>query len=106
MATKKKNSFIDFELSWLEKKAKELQKYVDDRPFDGLKDRDFFKQTAKGGVMHMLASTVESQRADLSKALKDYADIISIIDDLREKESKKQEARGGAKIGGIMEEDS
>ena len=51
MATKKKNTYVDFELEWLEKKALELKQYIDDRPFDKLKDRDFFKQTAKGGVV-------------------------------------------------------
>ena len=105
MATKKKNSYIEFELEWLETKAAELRKYVDDRPFDTLKDRDFYKQTATGGVVHMLASTVESQRGDLTKALKDYADIISTIDNLREKEEQKQEKRGGGNIAGIMNEE-
>ena len=95
MAKKKDSSFIEFELEFLEKKAKELKQYVEDRPFDKLKDRDFFKQTASGGVVHMLASTIESQRADLTKALKDYADIIKVIDDLREKEAKKLEMRKG-----------
>ena len=47
MAAKKRNTYIDFELSWLENKAKELQQYIDDRPLNDLKDRDFLKQTAK-----------------------------------------------------------
>jgi hypothetical protein len=104
MASKKKNTYIDFELSWLEQKAEELQKYVDDRPLDKLKDRDFLKQTAKGGVVHMIASTIEQQRADLGKALKDYADIISVISQLREQEAKKEDMRKGFENKNILDE--
>ena len=104
MASKKKNTYIDFELSWLEQKAEELQKYVDDRPLDKLKDRDFLKQTAKGGVVHMIASTIEQQRADLVKALKDYADIISVISQLREQEAKKEDMRKGFENKNILDE--
>lgn len=106
MAAKKKiNPYIDFELEWLETKAKELKKYVDDRPLDKLIDRDFLKQTSKGGIMHMIASTVEQQRADLSKALKDYVDIITAISTLREKEEQKLEKRGGGNVAGILEDE-
>jgi hypothetical protein len=38
MGTKKKNTYVDFELEWLEKKSLELKQYIDDRPFDKLKD--------------------------------------------------------------------
>lgn len=95
MATKKKNTYIDFELSWLEQKALELRTYIDDRPLEKLKDRDFLKQTAKGGVVHMIAATVEQQRADLGKALKDYTEIIGAIAQLREQEVKREEMRKG-----------
>ena len=31
MGTKKKNTYVDFELEWLENKALELKQYIDDR---------------------------------------------------------------------------
>jgi len=105
MAKKKTNSYTDFGLEWLKQKAAELKKYVDDRPFDKLVDRDFYKQTAKGGIVHMLAATVESQRADLTKAIKDYAEITAAIDDLITKEEAKREKRGGGRIAGIMSDE-
>jgi len=105
MATKKINTYVGQELEWLEKKAQELRKYVDDRPFDTLRDRDFFKQTANGGVVHMLASTVESQRADLTKALKEYAEVIKVINDMREQEDKKQQMRKGFENEDILDEE-
>lgn len=102
---KKKNTYIDFELEWLEQKAEELKNYIDDRPLDSLKDRDFLKQTAKGGVVHMIAATVEQQRADLGKALKDYTDIVSAISTLREQEEKKEELRKGFEDVDILDDE-
>ena len=104
MAVKKKNTYIDFELSWLEQKALELRTYIDDRPLEKLKDRDFLKQTAKGGVVHMIAATVEQQRADLGKALKDYTEIISAISQLREQEEKREELRKGFENKNILDD--
>lgn len=104
MAAKKRNTYIDFELSWLENKAKELQQYIDDRPLNDLKDRDFLKQTAKGGVVHMIASTIEQQRADLGKALKDYTEIISALAQLREQEEKREELRKGFDNKNILDD--
>lgn len=105
MAIKKKNTYIDFELSWLEQKAKELKQYIDDRPLERLKDRDFLKQTAKGGVVHMIAATVEQQRADLGKALKDYTEIIGAIAQLREQEAKREEMRKGFDNKNILDDE-
>lgn len=104
MATKKKNTYIDFELEWLEQKAEELKQYIDERPLNGLKDRDFLKQTAKGGVIHMIAATVEQQRADLGKALKDYTEVIGAISQLREQEAKREEMRKGFENKNIFDE--
>jgi hypothetical protein len=105
MATKKKNTYIDFELQWLEKKAEELKNYIDDRPLEKLRDRDFLKQTAKGGVVHMIAATVEQQRADLGKALKDYTEVITAIAQLREQESKRDEMRKGFENENILDDE-
>jgi hypothetical protein len=104
MAVKKKNTYIDFELEWLEKKADELKTYIDERPLNGLRDRDFLKQTAKGGVVHMIAATVEQQRADLGKALKDYTEVIGAISQLREQEAKREEMRKGFDNKNILDE--
>ena len=52
----------------------------------------------------MIASTIEQQRADLGKALKDYADIISVISQLREQEAKKEDMRKGFENKNILDE--
>lgn len=52
----------------------------------------------------MVVSTKESQRKDLSLALKDYAQLLEIVNKLREsEESKNQKARGGGEIPHRME---
>lgn len=104
MATKKKNTYIDFELEWLEQRCLELRDYIDQRPLDKLKDRDFLKQTAKGGVVHMIAATVEQQRADLGKALKDYTEIVAAMAQLREQEAKREEMRKGFDNKNVLDE--
>ena len=83
MASKKANSYIEYELDWLEKKAKDLKAYIDARPFEKLQDRIHYKETKTGGMMPMISATIESQRADLGKDIKEYADIIKVIDELR-----------------------
>jgi len=105
MTKKKASSFIEYELDWLEKKANDLKAYIDARPFEKLTDRIHFKETKNGGVMPMISATIEAQRADLGKAIKEYADIIKVIDELREKEAAKQEKRGGGYAPSIMDED-
>ena len=104
MAKKQQSTYVDFELEWLENKAAELKKYVDDRPLHELTDRMAYKETKTGGVLPVIISTIEQQRADLSKAVKDYGEILKIVNDIREKEAIKLEKRGGGKIAGILTE--
>ena len=106
MATKKINTYIGQELEWLEGKANELKQYVDDRPFHKLTDRIHFKETKNGGAMPMISATIESQLAALTKALKEYADIIRVVNDMREQEDKKQQMRKGFENEDILDDDN
>ena len=101
MATKK-NTYIEFELNWLQDKADQLKTYVDNNPFHELQDRMAWKQTSNGGQMPLVVSTIEAQIKSLTQALKDYAQIIEVIDKLREKEAEKAQARGSVTINGMM----
>lgn len=98
----KKNSYIQFELDWLQEKANQLKAYVDANPFDKLDDRIRLKETSRGGVIPVLAASIETQIKSLTQALKDYAQIIEVIDNLREKEEAKVQARGGKAVEGGM----
>jgi len=77
----KKNNFITYEIDWLDRKFKELQKYVDDRPFDKLKDRT----DSVGKVI----SKIEDQIRTLKDILKDLPSMLEALNNLREKEEKK-----------------
>lgn len=104
MAKKSNNTYIGFELEWLTEKAEQLKAYVDKNPFDELEDRIRLKETAKGGVIPVLAASIEAQIKSLTQALKDYALIIEVIDKLREKEElKKTDARGNAALSPLEE---
>jgi hypothetical protein len=100
----KKNSYVDFELEWLQEKADQLKTYVDNNPFHELVDRLAWKSTANGGQMPLVVATIEAQIKSLTQALKDYAQIIEVIDKLREKEEQKAEARGSQEINGKMKQ--
>jgi hypothetical protein len=103
MATKK-NNYIDFELEWLEAKAKELQQYVDDNPVTELEDRKDVKETKNGGAIWVVVATIEQQHKNIRDTLKDYSILIEAIGRLREGEAKKKmQARGDSNLS-MMEE--
>lgn len=88
--TKRKNNYIDMDLKWLENKAKEMKKFVDDNPLDKLKDR-----ILEVGNKVLISSTIETQHKNIRDTLKDYALLIEAIAKLREQdEDRKQQVRG------------
>lgn len=105
-----KKSLIEYELKFLEKKAKELKKYIADSPFSELDDRSVVSglTTFKDGgekESYRVVATKEAQRKDLTQALKDYAEIVRTIDQMRTTEAKKKVAvRGDEKLGAQAEE--
>lgn len=104
MATKK-NSFISTELEWAEEQLHTWRAYVDKNPLDKLLDRVVWKETKAGGSMPMVASTIESQGKFIQDTMKNYLSLLSVVDELREKEAQKQEKRGGGSIAGIMDDE-
>lgn len=90
MATKKLNTFIDMDLEWLELQAQEMKDYCDKMKISTLRDR------VTGGKV---TATVEQQITSKRNTLKDYIEIISAIDKIREKESvKKTSIRGDQEL--------
>jgi len=95
---KQKALLIEYELDFLEKQLQELKKYIEANPLSELKDRMAYKETKGGGVIPICVANKETQRKDLSQALKDYAEILRTVDMMREKEDAKKEARGSATV--------
>lgn len=104
MATKKTNNYIVYELDFLEEKAEELKEYIRARPISKLEDRMAYKETKGGGVIPIVVANQEAQRKDLTQALKDYADIINMIAQMREKEDVKKSNPRGEQALSPMEE--
>ena len=98
MATAKKALLIEYELEFLEKQLQELKEYIEANPYSTLADRMAYKETKQGGIIPTLVANKESQRKDLTQALKDYAEILRTVDSMREKEVTKKEARGSADV--------
>lgn len=103
---KAKNTYsnIGEELDWLELRAKEIKRFIDDNPYHEVVDRDRVSQRLfddEGNVVdekYILVCKREDQQTSLRNSMKEYAQILEIIDKLREKELAKVEARGGGDI--------
>jgi len=100
----KQETYINEDLEWLESKALDLRDYVDANPFSTLKDRITYKELKNGGVLPITSATIEQQLSALTKALKEYAEIMRVVKELREQEAKKQELRKGFNNKNILDE--
>ena len=99
MAVIKKALLIEYELEFLEKQLAELKDYIEANPYSQLADRMQSKVTKNGGVVLVCVANKESQRKDLTQALKDYAEILRTVDAMREKEKEKIQPRGNEELG-------
>lgn len=97
MATAKKQIYINTELEWAEQKLQEWKQYVDDNPFQHMKDRIEFKPTAKGGLIPMVIASIESQIKCVRDTMKEYLVLLEQVDKIRQaEEHKKKDVKGGA----------
>jgi len=97
MATVKKQIYINTELEWAEQKLQEWKQYVDDNPFQQMKDRIEFKPTAKGGLIPMVIASIESQIKCVRDTMKEYLVLLEQVDKMRQaEEHKKKDVKGGA----------
>lgn len=99
MAAPKKALLIEYELEFLENQLAELKEYIEANPYSQLADRMNYKETKNGGMIQLCVANKESQRKDLTQALKDYAEILRTVDAMREKEESKIEVRGKVELG-------
>jgi hypothetical protein len=98
MATKKKTTYSDVELEWAESQLSSWKSYVDANPLHTLTDRIEWKPTARGGSMPMVIASIEQQGKFIQETMKNYLALLKEVDLMREKESAKQEAKGGSNI--------
>jgi hypothetical protein len=89
-----KKTYINTELEWAEVQLESWKLYVDKNPLHELKDRIEWKPTAKGGTMPMVIASIESQGKFVQDTMKNYLALLETVDNLRNKEDAKKEARG------------
>jgi hypothetical protein len=93
----KKQTYINAELEWAEQKLLEWKQYVDDNPFQNMKDRIEWKPTAKGGMIPMVIASIESQIKCVRDTMKEYLVLLEQDEKMRQaEESKKKDVKGGA----------
>lgn len=100
----KKELLVEYELEFLEEKLKELKEYISANPFSSLDDRLALSGTRnfKDGSTqdsYRVVATKEAQRKDLTQALKDYAEIVRTVEQMRTHEAKKVKVRGDEELG-------
>lgn len=101
MSTKKKESpksNVEEELIWLEEKLENIRKYVDANPYHEVEDRVIYGER---GVK--VVATIEQQQKSLRDSQKEYTQLVALLDELREKEAQKAQARGNAKLSGMAQ---
>lgn len=91
---KKANNYITAELDFAEEQLASWKLYVLANPIDKLKDRIENKPTARGGIIPMVVASIEQQGKFLQDTMKNYLTLLEVVNNLREKEEAKKEARG------------
>jgi hypothetical protein len=94
----KKNNYITAELDWAENQLASWKQYVDDNPLHEMKDRIEFKPTARGGLIPMVIASIEAQGKFIQETMKNYLALLEIVNNLREKDEAKKEARGSGEV--------
>lgn len=94
----KKNNYITAELDWAENQLASWKQYVDDNPLHEMKDRIEFKPTARGGLIPMVIASIEAQGKFIQETMKNYLALLEIVNNLREKDEAKKEARGTSEV--------
>ncbi len=104
MALLKKTTYINTELEWAETQLESWKQYVDKNQLHELKDRIEWKPTAKGGMLPMVIASIESQGKFVQDTMKNYLALLEVVDNLRNKEEAKKEARGKESVPHRMDQ--
>jgi len=95
---KKANNYITAELDFAEEQLASWKLYVLANPINELKDRIEWKPTKGGGTMPMVVASIEQQGKFLQDTMKNYLSLLEVVNNLREKEEAKKEARGSGTV--------
>lgn len=88
-----KTNYINAELDWAETKLEEWQTYIDDNPIHLLLDRTEIEESKTGSRVKVVA-TIEAQGKYIQDMMKNYLSLLHQVNNMREVEEQKKEARG------------
>lgn len=95
----KKNSYISAELDFAEAQLSTWKAYIEANPLDKLEDRWGKKEMPRGGYTMVVVADVEKQITSIRNTMKEYLQLLEIVDKLREKEeAKKLSVRGDQEL--------
>jgi hypothetical protein len=101
--SKSTNKYIGHELAWLEEKAHDIVKYIEDNPYNEMVDRKI-ALVSNGRTSEKVTATIEVQHKDYRESLKDYGLLMDIIKKLKESEAVQIESRGKGEISSLAKE--
>jgi hypothetical protein len=93
-----KNNYITAELDFAELQLEGWKQYIEDNPIPNIKDRWGIKEMPKGGQTWVVTATAEAQIKCVQDTLAKYLQLLEVVNNLREKEEAKKEARGTAEV--------
>ena len=91
-------TYINAELSWANLQLESWKSYVDSHPLHKMKDRISNKTTANGGTIPIVVATIEAQGKFIQETMKNYLTLLEVVNNLREREEAKKEARGTSEV--------
>lgn len=95
---KKQNNYISAELDFAEIQLKQWREYVEKNPIPEIKDRWGIKEMPKGGQTKVVTATAEQQIKCVQDTVAKYLQLLEVVNNLREKEEAKKEARGKGEV--------
>ena len=97
MATKP-NNYITAELNFAEQQLESWKEYIKSNPINKVEDRWGKKEMPKGGYAWVVTASAEQQIKCIQDTLTKYLQLLEVVNNLREKEEARKEARGTATV--------
>jgi len=92
-----KKNYINAELDWAEQQLEHWKTYVEENPVHLLRDRIEWKELKSGRVPQIVA-TIENQGKFIQETMKNYLSLLGEVNNMREVEEAKKEARGRSTV--------
>ena len=96
--TGKKNIYIEAELDFAEEQLAKWKQYIDENPYNEVEDRKELMKTKTGGAYYAVVQTKEAIQKALRDTMKEYLLLLKEVNNMREVEEAKKEARGSGTV--------